>query len=98
VGWTTPYHIFFYTWVCVVTVLVFGWCAYNQRFCPVGETVPLHDFAMGGGKRRRSSYSSLSTCKKLEKMDRRCVEMEVVRGVVFHGKYVSVLVDCWSVE
>ena len=59
IGWTTPAHIFFYTWICVVTVLLFGWCAFNQRFCPVGQTVPLHDFSTMGGKRRRSSYSSL---------------------------------------
>lgn len=58
VGWTTATHIFFYTWICLVTVLLFGWCAFNQRFSPVGQTVPLHDFTMGG-KRRRSSYSSL---------------------------------------
>ena len=58
VGWTTPTHIFFYVWICVVTVLLLGWCAFNQRISPVGQTIPLHDFTMGG-KRRRSSYSSL---------------------------------------
>lgn len=58
IGWTTPSHIFFYSWICVVTVLLLGWCAYNQRINPEGLTVPLHDFTMGG-KRRRSSYSSL---------------------------------------
>ena len=58
IGWTTPLHIFFYVWICVVTVLLLGWCAYNQRIAPVGIAIPLHDFTMGG-KRRRSSYSSL---------------------------------------
>jgi hypothetical protein len=58
IGWTTPAHIFFYTWICAVTVILLAWCAYNQRFFPEGQTVPLHDFTMGG-KRRRSSYSSL---------------------------------------
>ncbi|CAB9522845.1 Probable cation-transporting ATPase 13A4 [Seminavis robusta] len=58
IGWTTATHLFLYTWICVVTVLLLGWCAYNQRISPKGQTVPLHDFTMGG-KRRRSSYSSL---------------------------------------
>lgn len=57
ISWTTSGHVFFYTWICVVTVILLSWCAYNQRFCPVGQTVPLHDFTTGG--RRRSSYSSL---------------------------------------
>ena len=43
---TEPVFIFCYAWISIVTVLTLGWCAYNQRLCPMpGSTVPLKESA-----------------------------------------------------
>jgi hypothetical protein len=37
-----PAFVFFYCWICIVTFIILGWCAYNQRFSPVdGSTKTL---------------------------------------------------------
>jgi len=39
---TEPGFLFCYAWITLVTILVFGWCAYNQRWAPVhGSTKQL---------------------------------------------------------
>jgi hypothetical protein len=34
VSFTGPYFVFCYVWICGVTVLVVGWCYYNETVCP----------------------------------------------------------------
>jgi hypothetical protein len=41
-SFTEPGFVFFYSWICGVTVILLAWCAYNQRMSPVpGSIQPL---------------------------------------------------------
>ena len=41
-SFTEPAFIFCYVWISVVTVVVFLWCLFNQKICPVpGSVLPL---------------------------------------------------------
>mmetsp|Transcript_60763 Transcript_60763/g.72155 ORF Transcript_60763/g.72155 Transcript_60763/m.72155 type:complete len:687 (+) Transcript_60763:14-2074(+) len=41
---TEPGFVFYYAWMSVVTFLILGWCAFNQRLAPVhGSTLPLKE-------------------------------------------------------
>jgi hypothetical protein len=37
-SYTGPYFIFGYGWVGTVTILVIGWCYFNEKLCPCRET------------------------------------------------------------
>jgi hypothetical protein len=57
VSFTGPYFVFCYVWICSATVLVVGWCYYNETVCPNRSKtmakfrVP-HSTASGGRKRK----------------------------------------------
>jgi hypothetical protein len=48
-----PWFLFCYIWIVSVTILVFGWCFYNQKLCPVeGSTLILTPISSGGPEER----------------------------------------------
>lgn len=51
-NFTEAGFVFFYSWILVVTALVYGWCAFNQRIAPVeGSTKSLElNFSKSGEK------------------------------------------------
>eukprot|EP00567_Pseudictyota_dubia_P008388 CAMPEP_0197440774 /NCGR_PEP_ID=MMETSP1175-20131217/7191_1 /TAXON_ID=1003142 /ORGANISM="Triceratium dubium, Strain CCMP147" /LENGTH=1386 /DNA_ID=CAMNT_0042970943 /DNA_START=120 /DNA_END=4280 /DNA_ORIENTATION=+ len=63
VSWTAPAFVVGYCWICIVTALIFGYCAYNQRLAPIGEVLPLDEF-IKAGSRRKSSYPVLEDMTK----------------------------------
>ena len=63
VSWTDPAFIVGYCWICIVTAMIIGFCAYNQRFAPVGKILPLDEFVKAR-TRRKSSYPALEDMTK----------------------------------
>lgn len=59
-SFTEAGFVFLYVWISVATVLVLGWCAFNQRYAPVeGSTQSLElSFSNSGDKNASKGYQT----------------------------------------
>eukprot|EP00562_Extubocellulus_spinifer_P019670 CAMPEP_0178587444 /NCGR_PEP_ID=MMETSP0697-20121206/26451_1 /TAXON_ID=265572 /ORGANISM="Extubocellulus spinifer, Strain CCMP396" /LENGTH=1269 /DNA_ID=CAMNT_0020223623 /DNA_START=323 /DNA_END=4132 /DNA_ORIENTATION=+ len=97
VSWTAPAFIVGYCWICIVTALIIGFCAFNQRFAPIGNVVPLDEFTKARS-RRKSSYPALEdmTKGKDDEASRAWTQTAYKKTIVGTTVYALVIATWWA--